>query len=146
MTRVPIEYVRQPQWSETDAAQIIFTGRIGDYVIEAIDHFMREVVQISWFEMNIDHNIGTPFVSLSYDIYKPITPRGNIRCAVLVEKLGNSSVIFHIEIYLEDGSKAVDGRSVNVFVDNRTMKKVDIPTDIRARIQSYMDAGGAKFG
>ncbi|TCK06975.1 acyl-CoA thioesterase [Marinobacterium mangrovicola] len=145
MTQAPVEYLRQPQWSDTDAAHIVFTGRIADYVIEAIDHFMREVVGIAWFEMNMDHNMGTPFVSVSYDIYKPITPRGPLRCPILVEKLGTSSVIFHVEIFLEDGTKAVDGRTVNVFVD-KNMKKIDIPTDIRERIQNYMDAGGSKHG
>ncbi len=146
MIQAPIEYTRRPQWSDTDAARIVYTGRIADYVIEAIDHFMREVVRIPWFELNLDHHLGTPFVSLSYDIYTPITPRDELRCPVLVEKLGNSSVIFHVEIYLEDGTKAVDGRSVNVFVDNRDMTKVDIPSDIRERIQAYMDAGGTKHG
>ncbi len=139
----PVEYVRQPQWGDTDAAHIVFTGRIADYVVDAIDHFMREVVGVPWFELNMDHHIGTPFVSVSYDIYKSITPRSPIRCLVFVEKLGNSSIIFNVEIYLEDGTKCVDGRTVNVFVDNRDMTKIDIPAEFRAKIEAYMHAGGS---
>ena len=134
----PLIYKRRPHWGDTDAAQIVFTGKIADYILEAIDEFMREVVQMPWFELNVDHKMGTPFVSVKYDIFAPLTPRGEIDCAVYVQKLGNTSVTFRVIMHNHEGVKCVDASTVNVFVNNQTMTKIDIPADYRARIEQYM--------
>jgi 4-hydroxybenzoyl-CoA thioesterase len=74
--QAPLTYKRRPQWGDTDAARIVYTGKIADYILEAIDHFMREVLEMPWFELNVDEQVGTPFVSVKYDIFAPLTPRG----------------------------------------------------------------------
>ena len=138
----PLIYKRRPQWGDTDAAQIVYTGRIADYVLEAIDHFMREVLKIPWFELNIDEHIGTPFVSVKYDIFAPLTPRSELDCKVLVSKVGQTSVGFHVTIRNDDGLKCVEAKTVNVFVDNQSMTKIDIPDKYRDLLESYVKACG----
>lgn len=136
-------YSRKPQWSDTDAARVIFTGRIADYLIEAIDHFMGKVAGHRWFEMNMDVGVGTPFVSVAFDVFKPITPRMVLKCPVFVEKVGNSSVTFRIEIYDEQDTLLVTGKTVNVFVDSEALTKTSIPREIRERLESYQRQHGA---
>ena len=138
----PLIYKRRPQWGDTDAAQIVYTGRIADYVLEAIDHFMREVLKMPWFELNIDEHIGTPFVSVKYDIFAPLTPRSELDCKVLVSKVGQTSVGFHVTIRNDDGLKCVEAETVNVFVNNQSMTKIDIPEKYRDRLESYVKACG----
>lgn len=143
MERVnPCIYTRKPQWSDTDAARVIFTGRIADYIVEAIDHFMGEVVGYRWFEMNLDMGVGTPFVSVSFDVFKPITPRMTLNCAVFVEQVGNSSVTFRIDIYDQDEHLLVTGKTVNVFVDSEALTKTEIPQEFRTRLESYQEQYG----
>lgn len=144
--QIPLIYKRRPQWGDTDAARIVYTGKIVDYILEAIDHFMREVVQLPWFELNVDHQMGTPFVSVHYDIYAPLTPRGELECRVYVTKLGNSSVSFRVEIDNHEGVRCVDAATVNVFVNNQTMTKISIPEPYRGRIAAYIAACGASNG
>lgn len=138
----PCIYTRKPQWSDTDAARVIFTGRIADYIVEAIDHFMGEVLGCRWFEMNMDKGVGTPFVSVSFDVFKPITPRMTLNCAVFVEHVGNSSVTFRLDIYDQDENLLVTGKTVNVFVDSEALTKTEIPKDFRTRLESYQEHCG----
>jgi len=140
--KVPLIYKRRPQWGDTDAAQIVYTGKIADYVLEAIDHFMREVLDMPWFELNMDEKIGTPFVSVKYDIFAPLTPRSELSCKVLVSKVGQTSVGFNVTIRNDEGLKCVFAETINVFVNNQTMKKIDIPGKYRDRLETYMSACG----
>ncbi len=140
--QAPLIYKRRPQWADTDAAKIVYTGKIADYVLEAIDHFMREVMQMPWFELNMDEQIGTPFVSVKYDIFAPLTPRGELECKVLVNKVGQSSVGFHVVIRNHEGKRCVEAETVNVFVNNKTMTKIDIPPKYRERLEAYVAACG----
>ena len=138
----PLIYKRRPQWGDTDAAQIVYTGRIADYILEAIDHFMREVLEMPWFELNIDEHIGTPFVSVKYDIFSPLTPRSDLHCKVLVSKVGQTSVGFHVTILNDEGLKCVFAETVNVFVNNQSMTKIDIPEKYRDRLEYYVQVCG----
>ena len=138
----PLIYKRRPQWGDTDAAQIVFTGRIADYILEAIDHFMREVLEMPWFELNIDEHIGTPFVSVKYDIFSPLTPRSDLHCKVLVNKVGQTSVGFHVTILNDESLKCVVAETVNVFVNNQSMTKIDIPEKYRERLEYYVQVCG----
>lgn len=138
--QAPLIYRRRPQWGDTDAAQIVYTGKIVDYVLEAIDHLMREVLQMPWFELNLDEQIGTPFVSVKYDIFAPLTPRSELECKVLVTKVGQSSVGFHVVIRNAEGKRCVEAETVNVFVNNQTMTKIDIPPKYRERLEAYVAA------
>jgi acyl-CoA thioesterase FadM len=95
-----------------------------------------------WFELNIDEYIGTPFVSVKYDIFAPLTPRSELRCKVLVSKVGQISVEFHDTIINDGGLKFVEAETVNVFVNNQSMTKIDIPEKYRVRLESYVQACG----
>lgn len=140
--KVPLIYKRRPQWGDTDAAQIVYTGKIADYILEAIDHFMREVLEAPWFELNVDERIGTPFVSVKYDIFAPLTPRSELSCKVLVSKVGQTSVGFSVTILNDEGLKCVAAETTNVFVNSQTMTKIDIPNRYRDRLETYMSDFG----
>lgn len=60
---------------------------------------------MTWFELNIDEHIGTPFMSVKYDIFATLTPRSELRCKVLVTKVGKTSVGFHVTILNDQGLK-----------------------------------------
>ena len=53
-----------------------------------------------------------------------------------IEKIGNSSIKFHYEIIRQnDGRLLAEGYTVNVFADEKTMKSVPIPKELRKRIE-----------
>ena len=63
-------------WGDCDPAQIAYTARLPYFALDAINawweaHFDGD----GWFQLQIDRNIGTPFVNLSMDFRSPVTPR-----------------------------------------------------------------------
>ncbi len=120
-------------WADCDPAAIAFTGRVPYWALEAIDAFWREVVGADWYALNLDRNIGTPFVHLSLDFSAPVTPRHRLLCAVEVERLGNTSITFAIT-GSQDGVECWRGRFTCVFVVSDKMTPRQPPEDIRARL------------
>lgn len=134
----PYIHRRGINWSDTDAAQIVYTVRFLDYVMEAIEGWWRTVVGTSWFEMNVDRNIGTPVVNVNLDFKAPLTPRNELRLTVLVERAGRASITFNVAGDRDDGVRSFIARLTCCATDNKEMKSVAIPTEWRERIEDYM--------
>lgn len=140
------EYRRRPAWSETDPAQIVYTARFTDYVLEAIEGWFSYVVGRNWYQLHTDLGLGTPFVRLEMDIQKPLTPKHELIMPVLVEKLGNASLGFYVVGNRDATDISFTARFVCCMVDSETMQATRIPDEIRARIQAYIDACGSLAG
>lgn len=133
----PYIHDRIVHWSDTDAAQVVYTVRFLDYVMEAVEGWFRSVVDTSWYEMNVDRGIGTPVVSVNFDFSAPLTPRDALRLTVLVERAGRASITFNILGDRDDGVRSFTTRLVCCAVDNREMKSIDLPAEWRERIEHY---------
>jgi len=57
--------------------------------------------------------------------------------AAAIERLGNTSMIARFTAS-RDGEALVEGRTVYVFVDPKTMGKREIPGDVRAKLGAYV--------
>jgi acyl-CoA thioesterase FadM len=141
------EYRRRPLWGETDAAQIVYTVRFADYVMEAIEAWFSYVVGKNWYELTTELGLGTPFVRLEMDFLKPLTPKDELLMPVRVEKLGNASLGFYVVGTCKGDEISFKARFVCCMVDSKTLQPKRIPDEFRQRIQAYIDAcardGGA---
>lgn len=124
-------------WADCDPAAIAFTGRVPYWALEAIDAFWREVVGADWYTLNLDHNIGTPFVHLSLDFTAPVTPRHKLICSVEVADLGNTSISFRVR-GRQDSVECWAGRFTCVFVVSDAMKPRRPPAHIRTRLAALV--------
>lgn len=126
-------------WGHCDPARIAFTGHISWFALEAIDVWWQTHLGGSgWFQLNIDRNIGTPFVHMSFDFSAPVTPRHPLLCEVIPVRLGNKSIEFRV-IGRQDGTTCFEGRFVNVFVvSDQHGKSIPAPSDIRAIIEPLL--------
>ena len=61
---------------------------------------------------------------------------------MLVNKVGQSSESFHVVIQNHEEKRCVEAEAVNVFVNNKTMTKIDIPPEYRERLEAYVAAYG----
>lgn len=136
----PAPYVHQRvvHWSDTDAAQIVYTVRFLDYVMEAIEGWWRNVVGTNWFEMNVDRHIGTPVVNVNFDFKAPLTPRYGLRLTVLVVRAGRASITFNILGDRDDGVRSFTAQLTACAVDNREQKSIEIPPEWREKIEDYI--------
>jgi acyl-CoA thioesterase FadM len=123
----------QVAFSDTDAANIAFTGRFPNFCLDAIEGWFRDRLGTDWYRLNNDLNLGTPFVHLGVDMRSPLTPRDVLLTTVALTRAGGSSLEFSVAGRTEaEGRLSFTGRFVCVFVDKATMRATPIPPPFRA--------------
>lgn len=125
------------RWADCDPAKIAFTGRIPYFALEAIDAWWDAHVGYDWFRINVDRDVGTPFVHLSIDFRSPVTPRHVLFCDVRLIRLGESSVRFAVRGE-QDGVTCFEGQFVEVFVKASAHRKIAVPHDMRLKLEALV--------
>ncbi|MGR3376262.1 acyl-CoA thioesterase [Salipiger abyssi] len=136
-----IRSTREVPFGDCDPAGILYTPRALDYCLEAIDAVWKSVLGgIGWYELNMDHDRGTPFVDVNLSFSHPITPRLPLDLVARVEHLGTSSVTF--VVYAEQGGKrCFHARLTSVIVAKSTLTKVSGDDWLRQRLQAALGDG-----
>lgn len=125
-------------WGDCDPAQIAYTGRIPWFALDAINAWWEHHLGDGWFQMELDRNLGTPFVHMSLDFRAPITPRHRLICHVAPTRLGETSISFRVDGYQAD-TLCFEGRFTCVFVVARAFRKTRPPADIAATIAPLLE-------
>lgn len=133
----PYEHVIRITWGHCDPAQIVYTGHIPWFALDAINGWWEHLTGEGWFQMELDRNLGTPFVSMKLDFYSPITPRHRLICRVWPNRMGETSIGFHVQ-GLQDGKTCFEGDFVSVFTQADTFKKTRAPAQLRSIIKKYL--------
>ena len=121
------------RWADCDPARIACTGRIPCFALDAIDAWWVDKVGHDWYRLNLDRNLGTPFVHLRMDFRAPVTPRHPLLCEVALVRLGRRSVTFRV-VGRQNGAICFEGEFVSVFVRADAFTPISPPRDIVARI------------
>lgn len=127
-------------WGDCDPARIAYTGRLPWFALDAINAWWEENLGgDGWFEMELDRNVGTPFVRLEMDFFHPVTPRHRLQCSVWPVQLGTTSIAFRVDAE-QDGRLCFSTRTVSVFITADRFAKQPPPEDIRAIVQTHLPA------
>ena len=127
-------------WGDCDPARIAYTGRLPWFALDAINGWWeRHLGGDGWFQMELDRNVGTPFVRLEMDFVKPVTPRHRLICHVWPVKLGETSITFRVD-GVQDGAVCFATRTVSVFIAADKFTKRTPPEDIRAVVAAHLPA------
>jgi acyl-CoA thioesterase FadM len=126
------------RWGDCDPAAIAYTPRIPAWALEAIEAWWEYHAGIDWYHINIDRDLGTPFVHMSIDFRSPITPRHILECEVVLKKLGSRAVT-HRVLGRQNGVLCFEGEFVAVFVHSKMMVPRTPPADILAAIQPLVE-------
>jgi acyl-CoA thioesterase FadM len=135
----PFVHCIRVRWGDCDPAAIAYTPNIPAWALEAIEAWWEHVAGIDWYHINIDRNIGTPFVHMSLDFKAPVTPRHILECEVTLANSGRSSVKHWVRGY-QNGALCFEGHFVSVFINAKEMKPRRPPADIL----SALEKAGAK--
>ena len=127
-------------WGDCDPARIAYTGRLPWFALDAINAWWEaHLGGDGWYQLEIDRNIGTPFVHMSMDFRAPVTPRHRLRCAVWPSALGTSSVTFRVDGQ-QDGTLCFEGTFVCVFIIADEFKSQPAPPSLRQVIAPHIPA------
>lgn len=124
-------------WGDCDPAKIAYTARIPWFALDAINAWWEHHLGAGWFQMELDHNIGTPFVKMEMSFKSPITPRHRLRCTVWPNKLGETSIGFHVT-GRQDGIVCFEGDFVSVFTIADKFVKSPPPGEIRLLVEAHL--------
>ena len=124
-------------WGDCDPAKIAYTGRLPWFALDAINAWWEEHLGDGWYQLELDRNVGTPFVRLEMDFLAPVTPRHRLHCHVWPTRLGDTSIEFRVD-GVQDGTHCFASRCVCVFVVADAFEKRSPPDDIRAVIADLL--------
>ncbi len=132
----PFVHVRRIRWGESDPARIVYTARYLDFAMDAIEAFFNDRLGASFYEFNVDHGCGTPFVHVELDFRSPLTPRETLETEVRLARLGGSSLTFAVAGRAGE-RLCYEGKLVCAFVDttDAKMKPIPVPPQFRTLLE-----------
>jgi len=130
----PFLHTIRVAWSDCDPARIAYTARIPFFALDAIDAWWDHHTGFDWYKLNVDRNIGTPFVHMTLDFSAPVTPRHRLICEVRLLKIGSTSIRFAVH-GRQDGLLCFQGEFVSAFVVGDKMKPRRPPDDLLSAIR-----------
>ncbi len=138
MNQPVFEHEIRVAWGDCDPARIAYTARIPWFALDAINAWWEHHLDgVGWFQMEIDLNIGTPFVHMSLDFKSPITPRHRLICEVYPMRLGGSSIRFAVN-GRQDGVLCFEGQFVSVFTIADEFKPQPAPERFRQVVEPLL--------
>ena len=126
------------RWANCDPANIAYTGNLANFSLEAIDAWWEKHTGSDWYTMNIDRNIGLPFVHMSIDFIFPVTPKHLLECQVRLIKLGTNSIRFAVA-GIQNNTRCFTGEFVEAFVDAKAHKKTPMPDGFRQQLIGLLE-------
>lgn len=127
-------------WGDCDPARIAYTARLPWFALDAINAWWEHYFDgMGWFQLEIDNNIGTPFVNLSMDFRSPVTPRHKLMCETYPTRLGEKSITFGMKAYQND-ILCFEGSFTCVFTIADTFKSQPAPDNLRKVIEPLIRA------
>lgn len=122
-------------WGDCDPARIAYTARLPAFALEAINGWWEAHLDgDGWYQMELDRNVGTPFVKLGMEFEHPVTPRHKLECEVFPTRLGTKSITFCVK-GRQDGTLCFTGSFTCVFTIADQFKSQPAPPDLRAIIE-----------
>jgi 4-hydroxybenzoyl-CoA thioesterase len=141
---VPFTRQRRVIYGECGVSGTVYTPRVFDYIVETIGEWYEEIPRISWLEMAVSRNEGTPFVSAHCKYLRPMVPGEAITIGIWINRLGVSSIGFAVAGFDARGLPCFEARLVACYTDYENgFKSMPVPEEYRRRIQAYQEACAA---
>lgn len=139
----PFEHEIRVAWGDCDPARIAYTARLPWFALDAINAWWEaHLGGDGWYQLELDRNIGTPFVNLSMDFRAPVTPRHRLKCEVWPSRLGERSITFSV-LGRQAGILCFEGTFTCVFIIADQFKSQPAPAELRAIIEPLLRTGVA---
>ncbi len=127
-------------WGDCDPARIAYTARLPYFSLDAINAWWEAHLDgDGWFQMEIDRNVGTPFVRMELDFRSPVTPRHMLMCETFPTRLGNKSITFAVKAR-QDDVLCFEGLFTCVFTIADQFKSQNVPDELRRVIEPLIRA------
>lgn len=123
------------RFRDADPVGILFFARAYEIAHDAYEDFVRSIgfTYREWFE---NETWGVPIRKSECEHLRPIRPGDIVMTSVKIETLGDSSFTAIYEISAS-GQVASIVKLTHVFMDLKTKKKMQMPSDVRGRLEAH---------
>jgi acyl-CoA thioesterase FadM len=119
-------------WGETDVAGSVDLSSLTRYSMEALESWFRDRLKVDWYQLHVQRRVATPFVRAELEFHGAVRPGEGLEVIVRVEKLGRSSVVFHVAGQAEvQARRCWEGRFTCVFANAETLRSMPVPEEYR---------------
>lgn len=140
MSATPFVHEVRVTWGDCDPAQIAYTARLPWFALDAINAWWEHHLDgDGWFQLELDRNVGTPFVNLNMDFLSPVTPRHRLMCETFPTRLGDKSITFGMKARQND-VLCFTGSFTCVFTQADAFKSQSAPDFIRDVVEPLVRA------
>jgi acyl-CoA thioester hydrolase len=133
-------YRLRVRYGECDQQGVVFNAHYFAYFDHVLTEAWRDVV-VPYQEM-VDGGVDVVVAHAQAAFKAPARFEDEIELVWWVTRLGNSAMTTRIDIR-RGGETLVEGEMTHVYVDTETYRGRPIPDDIRAKLEPYLDEGGA---
>ena len=131
----PFEQKFFAAFDDSDPGGIVFFGNYYRIAHRLFEQFLLQL-GLSWSDWFSGQEILIPLVHSEADYKQPLHAGRTYLGKVWVETLGQTSITIGYQFLTEDGEKdCASLKTVHVFVDRKTMKKIEIPQAFRRRLE-----------
>lgn len=136
---IPLTVRRRINWSDSDTAEIAYTGSFIPIAIDALEVWYEAVLGTTFYDLK-RNNMGSPAVSLHFDFHSPIVVGERLDIAIFVEKLGRTSITHRFEMTKVGGALVCTASFTAALVTDvhtTEIKAMAFPDEWRNRIEGY---------
>lgn len=129
---------RVVRFADCDPAGIVYFPRYFDMLHEAIEDWYRLCLGIDYWGKLRDARIGFPAVHAACDFLRPSRMGDALELEVRIERIGSRSLTLRIDVWC-GAELRVEGKLVSVLTSLDTHASIDIPADLRAAYERYVE-------
>lgn len=124
----------QAHFDDCDPAGIVFFANHFKLAHRAIEEFVVEA-GIEWKDWFQSDQYGAPLIHAEADYKTPMLQGQKFHAKVRLIKIGESSVEFETTFEKTNGDICSVVKTVHVFINTSSMKKQNIPDNIRKKLE-----------
>ena len=124
------------RFSHCDPAGIVYFPHYFDMFNGLIEDWYTHEIGYDYAELVLGSHFGFPFVHIECDFNLPSRMGECLDLTLLIDRIGRSSLGLTIVGHL-DGHERLRARMVTAMMSLETRISVELPADLRAKIENY---------
>lgn len=127
---------RRVNFYDCDPAGIIFFSRVFDFAHSAYEQLIQSIKKDEDYWNNDKYVV--PIIKSNSTYLKPIKYGDNITINMSINELRSSSFELSYEMISAESELLCSVKTVHIFVDKKSWKKIGIPENIKNELENYL--------
>ena len=126
------------RFSHCDPAGIVYFPRYFDLLNGVVEDWFGECLGLDYHDLIGRRRVGLGYASAGAEFRQPGFMGDRLDCAVVVERLGRSSLRLRLPVLRQDAPVLV-ARLAMVATSLDTHRSIPLPDDVRAAVERYLE-------